>query len=262
MRARIILFIKLVSIVLVFSAGCKQESPIQHTLSSYYNTSSGVSAVTDEHVIVVRNPLGMITIFGEGTVDPLVRWYVYKTVQAESEVQAGELFPTITLTMQKSNDTIYVVLSSTMKDNNVFQSTIRLGIPSNMICRVEQVLGTTSISDLDTSIVVMNSSDVDVKRLRGSCGISSNEGNISVDIILPVNGKCLINVVKGNILLKTPTTTSASVYLMSKLGTVSVNGLSVTITEQQSAFISGTLGNGSGEIRAETDQGNITLQSL
>jgi DUF4097 and DUF4098 domain-containing protein YvlB len=222
----------------------------------------GESIVTNEHVIIVRNPLGTVTINGEASANPSVRWYVYKTVQTESRTQADELFASITLNLQTSNDTIYVTLNSSRHDNSSLQGSVQIGIPYDMICRIEQVEGNTYVSDLDTLLFIQNASNVDVQRHNGSCDISSGEGNVSVEIALPVSGFCRVNVTKGDISLKVPTTTSATVYAKSNNGIVSLTGLSLTIIQQQPDFLAGTLGTGAGEIHAETNQGNIGLQNL
>jgi DUF4097 and DUF4098 domain-containing protein YvlB len=256
------LFIGLASASLIFCAGCKKESTVAPSLSSYDNSSSGESIVTNEHIIIVRNPLGTVIMNGEGSANPSIRWSVYKTVQAESRTQASDLFASIALNLQTSNDTIYVTLNSSRHDNSSLQGSVQIGIPYNMICRIEQVAGNTYVSDLDTSLFVENASNVNVERHNGSCDISSGVGNVSVEFALPTNGLCRVNVTKGDITLKAPTTTSATVYAKSNNGTVSLTGFIITITQQQSNFLTGTLGSGSGEIHAETNQGTIRLQSL
>ena len=107
MRTKILsLFIGLASASLIFFAGCKKESSVAPSLSSYDNSSVGESVVTIEHVIIVRNPLGTVTMNGEGSASPSVRWSIYKTVQTETRAQADEFFASITLNLQTSNDTI------------------------------------------------------------------------------------------------------------------------------------------------------------
>ena len=263
MRTKILsLFICLASASLIFCAGCKKESTVAPSLSSYDNSSVGESVVTIEHVIIVRNPLGTVTMNGEGSASPSVRWSIYKTVQTETRAQADEFFASITLNLQTSNDTIYVTLNSSRHDNSSLQGSVQIGIPYNMICRIEEVAGNTYVSDLDTSLFVENASNVSVERHNGSCDISSGVGNVSVEFALPTNGLCRVNVAKGDITLKAPTATSATVYAKSNNGTVSLTGFSITITQQQSSFLTGTLGSGAGEIHAETNQGNIGLQNL
>jgi hypothetical protein len=241
--------------------GCKGDSSVNAPILKEYNrTSQGNYSIMDEHVAVIRNYIGSILVIGEASAHPAVRWFINKTVEAESQEKADEIFALITPSFQKKNDTIIIELNSGTIP--YVQAFLELDIPYNMVCRIEKVLGNTYISHLDTSIFVQDASNVEVMQHYGSCEISSGSGDVSVETILREQDYCRINVRTGNISIKIPTDVSAEVYLKSNVGNVSQSGLTFTAIQQSPNSLTGTLGEGKGEIRAETSIGNIQLSGI
>jgi hypothetical protein len=246
---------------LISLSGCNNDSSVNNPILKEFNeTSQGNYSVTDEHVIIVRNFIGSLMVNGEGLAYPSVRWFVNKKVEAESQEKANEIFALITPAFRERNDTIIVELDPGTIP--YVHALLELEIPYYMICRIEKVIGNTYISNLDTLLSIHDASNVEVIKHRGSCEISSGEGNIYVEIALPDNGFCRLNVNTGNISINIPQSTSATVYAKTSYGTVSHANLTLTNIQLETDFLSGILGEGHGEIRAVIYRGNIELKAL
>lgn len=245
-------------VILLF--GCKDNSSQSPDLTTYTNKSYGGMKPTNEKVLVVRNTNGLINIQGAASTDTLT-WYLFKSVQAETQVKGDEKFSFLKLSTQVVGDTLFVDVYSAVQESNL-NCGVTLTVPSGLICKIEEAVGNVNVSDLDSVLTIENAPIVALTRHNGSCQISSGVGNISLEIALPENGYCRVKISGGNILLKIPTDESASVYAKSLNGVVSQKGLAISVVEQSSGLLSGKLGSGNGEIRLETSQGNIQIENL
>ena len=246
--------------ILILLIGCRDNSSQSPDLTTYTNRSDGGMKLTNEKVLVVRNTNGLVNIQGVASTDTLT-WYLFKSVQAETHVKGDEKFSFLKLSTQSVGDTLFVDVYSTVHENNL-NCGVTLTVPSGFVCKIEEAVGNANVSDLDSVLIIENAPVVDLKRHNGSCQISGGTGNNSPELSLPENGYCRVNVNTGNILLKIPASVSASVYAKSLNGVVSQKGLTIAVDEQSSGFLSGKLGLGNGEIRLETNQGNIQIENL
>lgn len=240
--------------------GCKDNSSQSPDLTTYTNKSYGGMKLTNEKVLVVRNTNGLINIQGAASTDTLT-WYLFKSVQAETQVKGDEKFSYLKLSTKSVGDTLFVDVYSIVQESNL-NCGVTLTVPSRLICKIEEVVGNVNVSDLDSMLTIENAPLVALMRHNGSCQISGGTGNNSLEIAIPENGFCRVKISSGNILLRIPTDESASVYAKSLNGVVSQKGLTIAVDEQSSGFLSGKLGLGNGEIRLETSQGNIQIENL
>ena len=248
-------------ILIVLILGCKNDSTtVQPNLQTFTNKSFGGYKLTNESIIVVRNAIGLVNIQGAASTDS-ISWYLFKSVQTETSAKADELFSLGKLSTTKIGDTLFVDVFSVAWDPSVYCG-ITLTIPSGSVCKIEAAVGNVFATNLDTLLIIENAPTVAVTRHNGSCEISSGDGNDSLELVLPDNGFCRVKVNAGNILLKIQTNASATIYVKSLNGTVSQKGLSLTVDQQTFGFLSGKLGAGNGEIRLETNKGNIQLENL
>ncbi len=241
--------------------GCKSDPPdSQSNYSTYKENSEGNYTLSGEGTIVIKNFLGPLIVNGEISAHPSVRWFIDKNVQAESEEEANKIFPLINPDIQKQGDTIFLTLNAAIAA--AIECGLEIDIPVKMVCRIDHVLGNSSVSYMDSLLIVQSASNVAVSNHSGSSEISLNSGNISVETALQEDEFCKVNINTGNISIKIPVNTSVEVYAKSNAGNVSNSGLTFTTIRQTNNSINGTLGEGDGEIRAETKAGNIILQVL
>ena len=253
-----ILSVHLLIIIAVFLIhGCKKGSTEPPSERSFTSDAYGNIALTNQHVMVVRNPLGSILIIGQGSSNSC-RWYLNKTIETQLASDTASIFSSIRLLTQTTNDTLIIEINSSSQSNP--KCLVQLSIPYSIICHIDQVSGDIEVDDMDSSLTIENASNVNVVRHNGSCQIFSGSGNVSVECAVPIGSSCLVNVKKGDITLKIPTIVSAQVYAKSDNGTVSQTGLTFTSVQQQSNLLNGKLGSGHGSIQLETTQGNIHIQ--
>jgi len=245
---------------IILLIGCKDNSSLSPDLATYTNKSYGGLGLTGEKVLVVRNANGLVNIQGTASTDTLT-WYLFKSVQAETQVKGEEKFSYLKLSTQVVGDTLFVDVSSIVNESNL-NCGVTITVPSKLICKIEKAVGNVNVSDLDSVLTIENAPIVALTRHNGSCQISGGAGNNSLELALPENGFCRVKISSGNILLKIPSDVSASVYAKSLNGVVSQKGLTIAVDEQSSGFLSGKLGSGNGEIRLETNQGNIQIENL
>ncbi len=252
---------RLIFSALIFLSGCKQDSSVINPVTKIFSSgSSGNYSITNEQVLIVRNFMGSVMVNGEGTAHPAVRWYIYKTAETETEEQANSYFALLNPSFEKLNDTVIVTLTGPGELR--VRGMLELDIPYNMKCVVEYSLRNTYVSQLDGSLYIQSTSNVDVMKHNGSCEISCIEGNVSVETAIPFEGYCRVTVQTGDILITIPSNTSAEVYAKSKNGSVYQEGLTFTNIQQNENSIIGTLDSGMGEIRAVTGSGNIQLKGF
>jgi hypothetical protein len=252
---------KFIPFILLILISCNEDSSTVNPEKKIYNARTfGEYPIIDENVLVVKNYIGSIIINGEGTTHPAARWFIDKNVEAESVEQANSYFALINLSFEKQSDTLLVILNA--PGELPLRGMLELDIPYYVTCRIEQVSDNIYVSNLSTPLFAYNASNVQVIKHNGSCEISSGAGNISVEAVLPENGFCRLSLNSGNILISIPSTTSATVYAKSITGSVSQGGLTFTDIRQTAGFISGKLGSGAGEIRAEVNEGTIRLKGF
>ena len=87
---------KLIIITLVLLSGCKKESTEPPSERSFTSDAYGNIALVNQHFMVVRNPIGSILIAGQGSSNSC-RWYLNKTVEAESASDTATIFSSIHL---------------------------------------------------------------------------------------------------------------------------------------------------------------------
>jgi hypothetical protein len=251
----------LILIVLFHVPGCKRESTEPIMEHSFHGNACGTIPSTNQHVLIVKNPLGSIFIAGEGSVNSC-SWNLDKIVTIQSVADTAALFSSMNLSAQKSNDTLFIEVTSTAPSGVKPGCLVQLSVPYSMICKIEQGNGDIEVDDLDSLLIIENASNVNVLRHNGSCHISSEKGNVSMMSAFPDSGFCVIKVIEGDILLKIPTSSSAQIYAKSSNGIVSQSRLTLRNSQQQSNFLSGVLGSGRGKIQLETNQGTIQIQGI
>lgn len=249
--------------VIVFVAGCSNQGPERPPQSvDVSERLNGEILLAGERILVVRNSIGHLMVAGNGPLNSL-QWVFDKETSAETKEKATAQLKSIRLASRSSNDTVYIDVESPAAQTGFYYfGAVSLAIPYRMACLIEEVSGETKVSYLGNTLLIRHSKQVDVQQHNGSCQINSSSGNISSEIALPDSGFCKASTGDGNILLKLPASTSATVFAKTGNGTITNVGLSFTNLNQQALMMTGTLGSGKGEIRLETNRGNIQLQGL
>lgn len=153
-------------------------------------------------------------------------------------------------------------------------------LPEALMVHVENINGNVSFDHMQSSCIVdlingninlrdhAGSSDVDLINgivhinAQGSSRVNVTNGLITGNVTLPLDGECLWRLTNGNIVLSIPTLTSALFYAGVTNGEVSVSDLTLTNITSTKKAVSGTLGNGRGNIDVRAVNGNVTVQGF
>ncbi len=249
-----------VLLVLIAMQGCTEKSPTTPRQEVTERTF-GEIAFVNAQVVAVENPKGAVVITGESR-QRSIGWTLDKAVQAETGQRARAQFAAIKISHRISTDTLFVSVEAPCNSSTLtYAGDLSLSVPRQAPCIVTQALY-SYVYDLAALVVLRNTLDVAIKRHSGSTQIVLAQGNIAIEAALPTHGFCFANTVKGDILLRIPTTTSANVLAQSGNGNVTFTGLALTNLEQKNSMIMGTLGTGSGEIRLATNIGNVQISGF
>ena len=157
----------------------------------------------------------------------------------------------------------------------------RITIPENLEVFANQVGGSVFINSIDSQLSVNNvAGDVELVEIVGSTRVNVVSGQIISEVTLPLDGTLELATVTGSvdsqvtllsdgtidvtalhgsIYLDIPQNTSATFAASAFEGAIRLVNLVLQDQVKTPHTLTGTLGDGSGDIRLETDIGNITV---
>ena len=160
----------------------------------------------------------------------------------------------------------------------------RITIPVDLEVLASQVIGPVFISSIDSQLMVSNTNgDVELVDIIGSTRVNVINGRIISEVTLPLDGTnelATINgsvdsevtllsdgtidvtVLHGSINLDIPQNTSATFAAGAMEGVIKLKNLELQDQFRTAHTLTGTLGDGRGDIRLETDFGNITVNGF
>jgi DUF4097 and DUF4098 domain-containing protein YvlB len=157
----------------------------------------------------------------------------------------------------------------------------RITVPENFEVLANQVNGSVFVDTLDSPVSVNNvNGDIDLVEILGSTHVNVVNGRIISEVTLPINGSIELKTVngrinsevrllsdgtvdittlQGSINLDIPQDTSATFAAGVINGNIVLSNLVLQDMVRTSQTLTGTLGDGKGDIRLETENGNITV---
>ena len=260
-------FLPLCVSLAALGAGCWNDLPMfEKPLETASDRIDGTLPLEGERAIALNNSLGSVSLHWGGVEDS-IRWGLSRQVTGENKGDAALLLGAVGLIREfsASHDTVrFFAQAPNTIPAYTFQTLISLGVPYDSMSHliIDGVQGTTDVADLGTDLRIRNVHAVTVKRLNASCDILSADGGVNCEVAIPPAGSCVITATHGTITLKIPTNTSANFSAHATNGIVSYSNLAFTGLVQRADSLSGTLGAGNGQIRLETNEGNIVIQGI
>ncbi|HPB86256.1 MAG TPA: DUF4097 family beta strand repeat-containing protein [Thermotogota bacterium] len=101
-----------------------------------------------------------------------------------------------------------------------------------------------------------------VELLAGINALSTSNGRIEGDILLPQTGSCRLHTSNGRINVRVPTGSAFAFKASTSNGSIDFSGLSVLLTQSDKTRKSGTVNNGSFYLDLETSNGNIRMEGF
>jgi hypothetical protein len=244
-------------IIIIVLTSCSKDESITQSNQDYNERASGSLSLSFVKAIVIENQTGGVVIEGNSDTTK-IGWFLDKHVIAESYAAANEVFSNIRVTLKTTNDTAYVTVEIPPAANSN-NTQLSLTAPNNIPCILRMVDGESNISYLQNNFVGENVASINIVGHTGNCVLNGTGENAAVEMAIPDNGLCRINLDAGNITLKIPSATSSMLSAFSSDGAVFSSGIVIDDLSQSSNSLSGKLGTGNGVIELSTGKGNISI---
>jgi hypothetical protein len=255
----------IVSIITFIAAGCSDDSTStgRNVNNTDYVASETFeySVVVDQHTRLSLNAIngsisitgipgiGSVTISGE------------KKVGSESLEDAQEYLQFLEVIVE--DQITNVEIHTEQPDNSHGRSFIVdyvIRVPDNFIVNVNAVNGLITIGAINNNLNLQNANgQILLGNIYGSVAATLANGQIGGDITLPLNGLISLSVANGDIHLTIPDNTSAYFSGSVANGIITVSNLFLQGEESSATHVTGTLGDGSGNINLSVANGTIDV---
>lgn len=235
------------------------DEPAQAPPATATARVQGEMELSTETVVRARNPIGPLAVNGED-VGPIVRWVLDKSATAPGADAARDALGDIKLASETVADTLAIRVAAPLSAGGIsYASLLTLGIPARTACVIDEAAGETRVSYLLADLEIAGPGPITVSEHTGSCRIAAQGGDVSVHLVLPQNGHCIVSTGAGRITVRVPHSSSAQVSLQAADGVIAVTNLTLTHVVQTSNSLTGVLGSGAGAILLMTGAGDIDL---
>lgn len=205
-----------------------------------------------------------------------------RRVGSNSESDAAAHLPELQVEVADlGNEVLIKTIQPKRSNGRNYEVDYRITIPEDLEVFAVQVVGPVFVNSIDSQVLVTNTTgDVELLEIFGSTRVNVFNGQIISEVTLPMDGTIElatlngsvdsevtlladgtidVTVLHGSINLDLPQNTSATLEAAVIDGSIRLNNLVVHDQVQTARTLTGTLGDGSGDIRLETDVGNITV---
>ncbi len=256
------LFLLVLASGMIAGSCTKYETPVLPMDTVTGNVTGGHPIALQVRLLTFKNTIGALRLTSAET-DTHVNFRLASQVTNPAGPAPSTQLSAIQMVVDLRFDSLHFFINYPREEKRYrYAAEAVFLFPYRYACLVDSVQGTTTISDVGATLTVRNVRDIRVLRQAGSCSISSLGGGVYAEVTIPLNGRCIITAESGDITLKIPANTSANVTARTSNGTVTSVGLTYRTLAQQQTSLTGQLeAGGSGEIRLETGQGNISIQA-
>lgn len=257
-------FVLIIFCISVLFSGCSKSSvndPVE--LNTYSFEKNSILSAGNITGLEVENPRGGLILYGTGISDT-ISYILSKTIKAEDKDKAEAQKDNIELFTELTNDTLHCsVLYPLDTDYLESYGYLDMYVPRELPVVIRNMVEGIYINDMRGDLKVRNAKDhIDIWRHSGSCDVRTIKGDLNIEIALPGGGYCKAATDEGDIILKVNSQASASIYAKTIAGTVICYGLNISNLNHSSGLLTGQIGTGVGEIRLETEIGNIEISGF
>ena len=249
--------------VVVLLTSCKNQSDEPETLFEYTQRYSGsYDNDTSDQYIAITNPIGFI--FLSGTDDSTTIKYVLdKTVKVKESSLAQDAFDQIILSYSTQEDTSFCTVNSPSEITDNYKCSLNLDIPYQKKVIVKNPNAGIYTSQLVSDLYVETDyENCTVDQHYGSLEARTRNGNINADILWLTDGYCTCISEEGNITVKIPSNTTATIQIKTLSGSITYTNLILDINTKTKTELSASIGDGANQIYLESTSGNITLEGI
>jgi len=265
LREKPFILFTIVSIIAIMTGGCGDNST---STGRSVNNTDYVASETFEYAVVVDQHtrlsldalngsisitgipgIGSVTISGE------------KKVGSESLEDAQEYLQFLEVTVEDQITNVDVSTQQPANPNGrsfIVDYVIR--VPDNFIVTVSAVNGLIAIAAINNSLNLQNANgQILLENIHGSVTATLVNGQIGGNVTLPLNGLISLSVANGDIDLGIPDNTSAYFTASVANGIINISNLFLHGGESSATHVTGTLGDGSGNITLSVANGTIDV---
>lgn len=260
---RIIAMVFIVSCFLPFGCGDDPVSSVDNTNYVVEDDFSFNLGIADQTALRLEGVSGAITIIGRADFDSVI---ISGTMRVGSETieDAEEHMQYLDVEVVERDDEIYIRTDqpgdtrgrSYVVDYNVI-------MPRDFASLVTNVNGIIAIDSTVSGIQVNNvNGQIFLTEVHASASASLVNGQIFGKIYLPLDGAIVMSTVNGGIQLSIPQSTSAEFEAGIVNGGISILNLDLDNEVITTRSVTGTLGDGEGNIDLSAVNGNVVAQGF
>lgn len=255
----------IVAIISIIAAGCGDDST---STGRNVNNTDFVASETFEYSVIVDQHTGLsldaingsISITGIPGIGSVTISGV-KKVGSESLEDAQEYLQFLEVMVEDQITNVDVSTEQPANPNGrsfIVDYVIR--VPDNFIVSVNAVNGLITIAAINNNLNLQNANgQILLSDIHGGVAATLSNGQIAGNVILPVNGLISLSVANGDIDLSIPDNTSAYFSASVANGIIYISNLILHGEESGATHVTGTLGDGSGNINLSVANGTINV---
>ena len=216
----------------------------------------------DGHIrVIVEAISGEVVVTGREDVNKVMvtaHLFVSSDSLQEAERQLEHLDVRVT---NDTNEILVQTVEPPISNGCKFEVEYDIMVPDNLEVVTTQTNGAVAILDIQNRVEVSNENgDVSLFGIVGGILAGVENGGIESTVVLPLNDTIDLSAQNGDLVLNTPTTTSAELSAtVSGFGEILVSNLYVADSVSTAKSLTGTLGNGEGSIVLSTVNGDIEV---
>ena len=185
-----------------------------------------------------------------------------RRVRSESTEDAEAHLPLLEVDIDDTgSDVVARTEQPSQAEGRLYEVDYEIIVPADMEVQVSSINGNVTINHVTASVDIgLVNGQIVLDDVVGSTSVGLTNGQIDAEVTLPIDGVIDMGVVNGTIDLEIPVDTSAEFSAAVTNGEIEVAGnLSLQDIETGHVWITGTLGDGQGEITLTVINGNIDV---
>jgi len=255
----------LFSLISILWCACGEDSNLISGSPSFTAEepfSSNIGVIKHQRIRLAA-VTGTIHMIGNASTD-IVSISGEKRVTATSTADAQEHLSDITINIQDLGSEVFISTNQPSESGNrLYQVNYIITYPDTLETEVGAVTGVVTIDSMNQNVSVNHvTGNIFLNGLSGNSSIVLVTGNIQGDVRIPIDGDLDWDVVTGNINLDIPVNTSTLFTANVTTGNINVANLSLQNLSGTPTFLSGTLGDGQGNITLTVITGNINVTGI
>jgi DUF4097 and DUF4098 domain-containing protein YvlB len=217
--------------------------------------------VVDQTTLRVEGVSGTISVDGLADSDSIVV-AATRRVRSGSVADAEAHLPLLQIEVQEgASEVIVRTQQPTETEGRSYEVDYEITVPADFDLVLDNVNGNITVSEMNSSLDIGNvNGTVVLDDIFGDVSVGLTNGQIEAEVTLPFDGTIDMGVTNGNILLGIPLETSAEFSAGVTNGKITVSGsLDLKDSHVTNVSVTGTLGDGDGDISLMVVNGNIDV---